>query len=217
MDKSWMSLERCDARYIEGIAIFIDCVRRNSVAPNHLCPCQRCKLHKRKFSLDEVYMHLIQHGMMRGYTTWMSHGKVGDERAMYALRQKYLMHRSGESSSQSQTNHFNPTMEMLHDTFPYIHDEVMNDAIEADHLREVAYEKYQNLIAEAQTPIYTGSEMTVLEIILKTMQAKVENQWSNKSLNDILHLTKLALPKENKYPDSYQDVKKVLKNLGFRL
>ncbi|CAM8999756.1 unnamed protein product [Rhodiola kirilowii] len=87
MDKSWTSLERCDARYIEGIAIFIDFVRRNSVDPNHLCPCQRCKLHKRKISLDEVYMHLIQHGMMRGYTTWTSHGEVGDGRAMYALRQ----------------------------------------------------------------------------------------------------------------------------------
>ncbi|CAM8909848.1 unnamed protein product [Rhodiola kirilowii] len=105
-------------------------------------------------------------------------------------------------------------MEILHDTFPYVHDEVMNDAIEVDHLGEVAYERYQNLVAEAQTPIYTGSEMTVLEIILKTMQAKVENRWSNKSLNDILRLTKLALPKENKYPDSYQDVKKVLKNFG---
>ncbi|CAM8908891.1 unnamed protein product [Rhodiola kirilowii] len=39
MDKSGMSLERCDARYIEGIAIFIDFVRRNSVDPNYLCPC----------------------------------------------------------------------------------------------------------------------------------------------------------------------------------
>ncbi|CAM8987238.1 unnamed protein product [Rhodiola kirilowii] len=214
MDKSWMSLERCDARYIEGIAIFIDFVRRNSVDPKHLCPCQRCNLHRRKISLDEIYMHLIQYGMMRGYTTWTSHGKVGNGRAMYALRQQYLMHRRGESSSQSQTDHFNPTMEILHDTFPYVHDEVMNDAIEFDHLGEVAYEKYQNLVAEAQTPIYTSSELTVLEIISKTMQAKVENRWSNKSLNDILRLTKLALPKENKYPDSYQDVKKVLKNLG---
>ncbi|KAL9674184.1 hypothetical protein QQ045_030454 [Rhodiola kirilowii] len=214
MDKSWMSLERCDARYSEGIAIFIDFVRRNSVDPKHLCPCQRCNLHRRKISLDEIYMHLIQYGMMRGYTTWTSHGEVGDGREMYALRQQYLMHRRGESSSQSQTDHFNPTMEILHDTFPYVRDEVMNDAIEFDHLGEVAYEKYQNLVAEAQTPIYTGSELTVLEIILKTMQAKVENRWSNKSLNDILRLTKLALPKENKYPDSYQDVKKVLKNLG---
>ncbi|KAL9688547.1 hypothetical protein QQ045_032970 [Rhodiola kirilowii] len=90
----------------------------------------------------------------------------------------------------------------------------MNNDIEVDHLGEVAYEKYQNLVAEAQTPIYIGSEMTVLEMILKTMQAKVENRWSNKSFNDILRLKKLALPKENKYPDSYQDAKKVLKNLG---
>ncbi|KAL9668069.1 hypothetical protein QQ045_002443 [Rhodiola kirilowii] len=214
MDKSWMTLERCDPRYIEGIANFIDFVKQNSVDPKHLCPCQRCKLHKRKISLDEVYLHLIQHGMMWGYTTWTSHGEVGNGRAMYAVRQQYLMHRSGESSSQSQTHNCNPTMEMLHDTFPYFHNDVMNDAIEVDHLGEVAYEKYQNLVAEAQTPVYIGSEKMVLEMILKTMQAKVENQWVNKSFNDILRLTKLPLPKENNYPDSYQDVKKVLKNLG---
>ncbi|CAM8973316.1 unnamed protein product [Rhodiola kirilowii] len=102
MDKNWMSLERCDPRYIEGIANFIDFVRRNSVDPNlHLCLSQHCKLYKRKISMDEVYMHLIQYGMMRGHITWTSHGEVGNERAMYALRKQYLMHKSGESSSQS--------------------------------------------------------------------------------------------------------------------
>ncbi|CAM8876562.1 unnamed protein product [Rhodiola kirilowii] len=63
MDKSWM-LKRYDPRYFDGINNFIAFVRRNRPEITHLCTCRRCRLHHRKLTLDEIYAHLIQKGMM---------------------------------------------------------------------------------------------------------------------------------------------------------
>ncbi|KAL9682271.1 hypothetical protein QQ045_014066 [Rhodiola kirilowii] len=78
----------------------------------------------------------------------------------------------------------------------------------------MAYERYNNLIGEAQTPLYSSCDSTVLETILRAMQLKVESRMSDKSFNKYLQVTKAILPRDNKYRSSYKDVKKVLKNMG---
>ncbi|KAL9666215.1 hypothetical protein QQ045_000539 [Rhodiola kirilowii] len=77
-----------------------------------------------------------------------------------------------------------------------------------------AYDTYHRLVTEAQTPIYSGSDITVLEAILKAMQKKVANRWSDKSFNNHLRLCKEILRRENNFPSCYRDVKSLLKNLG---
>ncbi|CAM8941158.1 unnamed protein product [Rhodiola kirilowii] len=46
------------------------------------------------------------------------------------------------------------------------------------------------------------------------MQMKVESRLSDKGFDKMLLNTKAILPPDNKYPGSYKDVKKILKNMG---
>ncbi|KAL9682010.1 hypothetical protein QQ045_013803 [Rhodiola kirilowii] len=113
----------------------------------------------------------------------------------------------------------NWTMDMLHDSFHFPNSyepseyDMMND-VQDDSFGNVAHEKYSTLLAEAQRPLYFGSRQTVLELILKGMQTKVECRWSDKSFNKYLEGIKDAIPPENNCPGSYRDVKKIMKNLG---
>ncbi|CAM8968300.1 unnamed protein product [Rhodiola kirilowii] len=210
MDKSWMQLSRDDQRYYEGIDSFIEFVKRsNGDERRYPCPCKRCKLHKGWTSVGEMHSHLIQHGMMRDYTTWTLHEEI----------EHYDFEYEGDTRSERLDDNY-PTMQFIQDTFPFrdMHETfdtgAVNEHVEVDSSSRSAYEKYCALLAEAQRPIYVGSDKTVLECILKAMKVKVENRWSDKSFNEHLELVKGVLPTENNYPGSYREVKKILKNLG---
>ncbi|KAL9676132.1 hypothetical protein QQ045_004345 [Rhodiola kirilowii] len=83
--------------------------------------------------------------------------------------------------------------------------DMMND-VQDDSFGNVAHEKYRTLLTEAQ--------QTVLELILKGMQTKVECRWSDKSFTTYLEGIKDAIPPDNNCPRSYREVKKIMKNLG---
>ncbi|CAM8894363.1 unnamed protein product [Rhodiola kirilowii] len=219
-------MDRSSKHYYEGIKSFIGFVNDNRVDhPTHICPCRRYKLRKPKITLGEIKAHLIRHGMKQDYIIWTLHGEVDDRPplpSLYTKRRQYLMQMNEESSSQySSGNHYeNPTMEMLDDAFPFrvnyetsVDDDMLNED-NTDTFGKEAYDKYHTLVTEAQTPIYSGSDITVLEAILKAMQVKVANRSPDKSFNDHLRLCKEILPRENNFPSCYRDVKKLLKNLG---
>ncbi|CAM8965036.1 unnamed protein product [Rhodiola kirilowii] len=198
MDKSWIEMERGSKAYYEGILNFIEFVKENRGGhPTHICPCRCCKLRNvPKIALDEIRVHLIYYGMKRDCIIWTSHGEVDDRPSLYTQRREYLiLQRNEESSSQySSANHYvNPTMETLDDAFPFrenfetgVDDDDMMNEDNNDPFGKEAYDKYHKLVAEAQTPKYSGSDITVLEAILKAMQVKVANRWSDKSFNDHL-------------------------------
>ncbi|CAM9000505.1 hypothetical protein QQ045_001094 [Rhodiola kirilowii] len=123
MDKSWMHLsDKCDPRFSQGIMAFLDFVKqRNPRKTTHLCPCRRCRLHHEKLSLDEIQTHLFLNGMMREYTTWTSHGEESIEAAssLYTQRRQYVMEKNSRMVEEGDDYYFNPTMEILNDTFPF--------------------------------------------------------------------------------------------------
>ncbi|CAM8921952.1 unnamed protein product [Rhodiola kirilowii] len=212
MDKSWMLLsDKCDPRFSQGIMAFIEFVKqKNPWTTTHPCPCRCCRLHRVKLSLDEIHTHLFINGMMREYTTWTSHGEEALEEAsssLYTQRKQYVMEKSRGRVEDGY--YFNPTIDILNDAFPFRDGDCENEYFGKD-----AFDKYQRLITETQTPIYVGSEHTILDIILKAMRVKVDNGWPDKSFNDHLMITKDLLPKGNNYPGSYRDVKRILKNMG---
>ncbi|CAM8940430.1 unnamed protein product [Rhodiola kirilowii] len=216
MDKSWMKLQRYDKRYFDGINNFIDFVRQNRPETTHLCPCTRCRLHHRRLSLDQMYAHLIQNGMMMDYTTWTEHGEVRTNPSIYMLRQQYIMEKSQGNTSRNSgcdTCPTNPTLDILNDAFPFRDMHQMTDDVD-DSLGKDAYEKYSHLLSEAQTHIFDGSNKSVLDTVLKVMQMKVDNGWSDKSCTAQLRWFKEFLPSDNKFPSSYRDVRRSLKNLG---
>ncbi|CAM8909761.1 unnamed protein product [Rhodiola kirilowii] len=198
MDKSWMLLsDKCDPRFAQGITAFIEFVKQKTPwTTTHPCPCRCCRLHRVKLSLDEIYTHLFINGMMREYTTWTSHGEEALEEAsssLYTQRKQYVMEKSRGRVEDGY--YFNPTIDILNDAFPFRYGDCDNEYFGKD-----AFDKYQRLITETQTPIYVGSDHTILDIILKAMRVKVDNGWSDKSFNDHLTITRDLLPKGNNYP-----------------
>ncbi|CAM8996507.1 unnamed protein product [Rhodiola kirilowii] len=218
MDKTWMELERSDTRYIRGIVQFVDFAKQNG-GTSHICPCRKCLLIRGRITTKEMFIHLINNGMMNGYHTWTSHGEESAEPSPYMLRQQWLAERYGETSSGVKNHQSNSTEDIIRDAFPFQYmqheDLQMNMDTESGDLdSRMVFERYTSLVGEAQTPLYTGCNETVLETILRAMQVKVESGLSNKGFNKILHITKEILPLDNNYPSCYKDVKKVLKNMG---
>ncbi|CAM8987826.1 unnamed protein product [Rhodiola kirilowii] len=150
---------------------------------------------------------------MQDYTTWTSHGEIENDASssIYTQRQHYVMEKSCGTVEESGAYYMDPTIEMLNDAFPFPEPQ---DNIETEYLGKEAYDKYQRLLAEAHTPIYVGSDKTVLGTILSAKKVKVDNGWSDKSFNDHLRITQDLLPSPNNYPGSYSEVKRLLKNLG---
>ncbi|CAM8948489.1 unnamed protein product [Rhodiola kirilowii] len=191
MDKSWMHLsDKCDPRFIKGIMDFVNFVKENKpTITTHKCPCRRCRLQHAKLQLDEIRTHLFTNGIMQEYTTWTYHGEESEaSSSVYAQRRQFVMEKSRESTiGEGDSYYMNPTIEMLNDAFPF-HD-TREDLENDDVFGKDAYEKYEKLLAEAQTPLYVGSDKTVLGTILTAMKVKVDNGRSDKSLNDHLKIT----------------------------
>ncbi|CAM8956312.1 unnamed protein product [Rhodiola kirilowii] len=217
MDKSWIGLERGDSRYIQGLIDFVEFAKQIG-EKTHLCPCRKCLLVRGRISTNEMVVHLINNGMMNSYTTWTSHGERSIKPSAYQLRLQWLKERYGETSRSATHHQANRTLEILHDQFPFRHiheeDHMNMNAENCDSDSILAYERYTNLVGEAQTPLYKGCDHTVLETILRAMQMKVESRLSDKGFDKMLHNTKKILPPDNNYLGSYKDVKKVLRNMG---
>ncbi|CAM8929746.1 unnamed protein product [Rhodiola kirilowii] len=214
MDKSWMCLsDKCDTRFIKGIMDFVKFVKQNKPrSTTHKCPCRRCRLQHEKLPLDEIQTHLFSNGIMQEYTIWTYHGEQSEaSSSVYTIRREYVMEKSHGNIGEGDSYYTNPTIEMLNDAFPF-HD--AHEELEDDFFGKDAYEKYEKLLVEAQTPIYVGSDKTVLSTILSAMKVKVDNGWSDKSFNDHLKITQDLLPSRNNYPGSYREVKRILKNMG---
>ncbi|CAM8934203.1 unnamed protein product [Rhodiola kirilowii] len=182
MDKSWLELDRGDSCYVRGLVDFVEFAKQNG-GKTQVCPCKMCLLVKGRLSLREMFIHLINYGMMKGYKTWTSHGEKSNKPLRYMLRQQWLAERYGESSSGVMRQQPNPTMDILQDQFPFQHEDHMNmnvDDVDSESI--IAYERYNNLVGEAQTPLYRSCDKTILETILRAMQMKVESRLSDKGL-----------------------------------
>ncbi|CAM8923380.1 unnamed protein product [Rhodiola kirilowii] len=152
MDKSWMHLsDKCDPRFIKGIMDFVNFVKENKpTITTHA-----------KLQLHEIRTHLFTNGIMQEYTTWTYHGEESEaSSSVYAQRRQFVMEKSCESTiGEGDSYYMNPTIEMLNHAFPFhdTHEDLEND----DVFGKDAYEKYEKLLAEAQTPLYVGSDKTV--------------------------------------------------------
>ncbi|KAL9687434.1 hypothetical protein QQ045_031836 [Rhodiola kirilowii] len=157
---------------------------------------------------------------MNGYYTWISHSEESNDPPTCILWQQWLAEERQGASSSTIGGHrqANSTIDILRDAFPFHqmhHDQnQMNMDTNDDDLGSgMAYERDNNLIGEAQTPLYNSCDGTILETILKAMQLKIKSRMSDKSFNKYLHVTNAILPRDNNYPSFYKDVKRLLKNM----
>lgn len=221
-DKTWMTYHRADPRYITGIFEFMNFARRHSNgADYYFCPCKRCKNGPFKVTMDVMYHHLSHSGLSPDYTVWHLHGEVSGEPAMLSQRRQWLQDRVGPSSGAGPS--VNPQLEILHDAYPYYpgyHADAPQQLVEDNSgmnfndMVDDDYEKYDRLLKESQTPLYEGSEETVLSAILDAMEMKNENGWSDTSVDSLCIYINKLLPKGHTFPCSYSRIKKILSDLS---
>ncbi|XP_021829050.1 uncharacterized protein LOC110769375 [Prunus avium] len=70
-------------------------------------------------------------------------------------------------------------------------------------------------MVEAERELFPGTNgLSVLTVMVRLMQAKVENHWTNKSFDILLEILNWACPKPHNFPTTYYATNKMLKNLG---
>jgi len=100
------------------------------------------------------------------------------------------------------------------------HDDVDDDRLE-DMICDVGAESfakahgYGSMSSDAETPLYPGStNFTRLSMVLRLMNLKAINGWTDKSFTELLQLLKDMLPKENTLPNRNYEAKKILCPMG---
>ncbi|XP_004309390.1 PREDICTED: uncharacterized protein LOC101295875 [Fragaria vesca subsp. vesca] len=76
------------------------------------------------------------------------------------------------------------------------------------------YDSYNKLMRQAQTPLYPGSEHTVLETVMKQMSIKKKRNKTVACFNDDIALLKELLSANNNCPENYDKVKSILSEFG---
>ena len=96
----------------------------------------------------------------------------------------------------------------------------MDDRLE-DMIRDVEAESIANVVFEnmsndAETPLYPGStNFTRLSAVLRLMNLKAMNGWTDKSFTKLLQLLKDMLPEGNTLPNRNYEAKKNTLSNGY--
>ncbi|KAL6201855.1 hypothetical protein ACLB2K_025567 [Fragaria x ananassa] len=155
-----------------------------------ICPCMDC-LNKRWQPLHVTRVHLLHRGMSIGYLKWTDHGEHRDTLAGEIDEQNEicdLFPHMNAKNHQAIKDEDDPMIDIdeSEDDDDY-EDEVMRDVI---HLGGGGIEynsSYEKLLLEAQCELYPGcKEHTMLSFVVELLQQKVENQWTNESVNKLL-------------------------------
>nr|XP_016511549.1 PREDICTED: uncharacterized protein LOC107828697 [Nicotiana tabacum] len=75
-------------------------------------------------------------------------------------------------------------------------------------------EKFFNLLKEAERELYPGSKYSLLSFLVRLLHLKCLNGWSNNSFSMLLELLKDVFPEGEILPKSFNDAKRIIKNLG---
>lgn len=169
-----------------------------------VCPCRYCK-NLQRHHFDIVYEHLVIKGMDPTYTNWVLHGESSTATMQYR----------GEGNTYTSNQYID--FEMT-ETYGMYKDQACFQEANATENTYVEREELQNLVRDAETPLYPGctnySKMSATVVLFKH---KVTHGLSDSSFNEMLQIFCDMLPPENTLPDSFYSTKKLLKafELGY--
>ncbi|XP_017223512.2 uncharacterized protein LOC108199985 [Daucus carota subsp. sativus] len=200
MDKTWISKERDSLDYEIGVEEFLIYAQENSKDPKRIpCPCARCANFK-QFSVNIIRGHIYENGFSLGYVNWIWHGEndIGTTRSSV-----------GSTPLPTLVPNFDTNIDV--------------DISETVNVCEAAYKSYdydnesfefRRFVADAQQPLFEGSDYTKLESMLKLHNWKARFGISDTAFSDLLSSIGSFLPKDNVMPANSYEAKKILSNLG---
>ncbi|XP_074356763.1 uncharacterized protein LOC141696534 [Apium graveolens] len=206
MDKSWIFKDRDTLDYEIGVEEFLIFAKENASDPKRIpCPCKRCANFK-KFAIKIIRRHLYENGFSLGYLDWIWHTQGS------ASRSSVNRNAPTPASTPAPT----PTSARAPIPSPGLASEIVNVCDAAYNLSEYNNESYQfrRFVADAEQPLYEGSECTKLESMLKLHNWKARFGISDSAFNDLLSTVGSLLPKDNVMPPNAYEAKKTLSDLG---
>nr|XP_017228874.1 PREDICTED: uncharacterized protein LOC108204092 [Daucus carota subsp. sativus] len=192
MDKSWISKDRDLLKYQVGVESFLIFAEENAKNPNKIpCPCARCGNFK-KHSVKIIRGHLYEKGFSSGYVDWIWHGE------------KCPTSESAPKSSLGSKLVEIPTSENVDICeAAYVRSEYIDDSAE-----------FSRFVADAEQPLYEGSDNNKLESLLKLHNWKSRFGISDSAFTDLLSSVGSLLPKDHVLPVNAYEAKKTLNDLG---
>lgn len=196
-----MSKLRNSNEYIEGVNNLLSFAKDEESYIR--CPCRGCgNLHE--LTKKEVRNHLFRHGIDKTYVLWRYHGE---------------RHLASDFSSV-------PTHENTHQ--PYNTESPLDETpLDATNMKEMAEavdkqykanpEKFQELLEDAETPLYEGcTKITKLSAIVTLFNLKAKGGWTDTSFTNLLKALGEMLPEGNLMPSSMHAVRRTLSIYGMK-
>ncbi|KAM6587737.1 hypothetical protein CsatA_010342 [Cannabis sativa] len=218
MDKSWISNNnRLSAKYNKGLQKFIRLSSSHLNEENKIrCPCVMC-MNLYFYDLQTIERHIYVKGFYTRYVNWVHHGEDILEESDHDNDDATDV----EDFSDIGDNNNDIDHDDNDDMIPVIEDLAQevptHNASEnfEDSSHKEKWKNFHNLFDEVEKELYPGcTKFSSLTFMVKLMHIKVLTSLSIKGFDMILELLKDAFPDDNKIPNSYYEVKKILSGLG---
>ena len=178
MDKSWIAKDRDSLEYEMGVEQFLIFAEENSCDPKKIpCPCSRC-VNFKKYPVKIIRGHLYEYGFSLGYVDWIWHKKESRTRSVV------------DSNCRGPTPVPAAPVASASETV-----NVCDVAYNSGDYDNESYE-FRRFLADAEQPLFDGSECTKLESMLKLHNWKARFGISDSAFTDLLFSVGSLLPKE---------------------
>ena len=195
-------------QYIGGVKSFMNFIKeRFNEAKQILCPCSSCLNHK-YLHQNDVEKHLLLNGMSSTYTRWIKHG---EDRNVHVLEEP--IREDGNDNSLEELVHDDGLDRMLGDLVGSEH--VNDDGHEDENSSNVAALRFKHLIEEAKHELCSScTNFSRLTFVIKLPHVKSYCRITNSAFSMFLEVLSEAFPQFNIVPKSYDEAKKMLRELG---
>jgi hypothetical protein len=211
MDRRWIHSALFTPEYIAGVSNFMDFVRGRFAEDDAiLCPCSRC-INQKSMCQSDVRRHILMNGMSSTYTRWCHHGEDNDVHVL-------------EGGGEHVDAHYNPVDDDNNaaDRVEDILSDLMgaevpsNDVAPEDDNPSGNHESvFKALMEEAKQQLYPGcTQFTRFSFVVKMLHLKSYYRISNSAFTAFLKILCSAFPESNCLPKSYDEAKKMLRQLG---
>ncbi|XVF44273.1 hypothetical protein PTKIN_Ptkin02bG0107000 [Pterospermum kingtungense] len=176
MDHEWVKTKsRLSPEYMEGIDEFLNVAKRGlNTKGETLCPCTKC-FNTRWHNIDVIRAHLLRVGIDRAYTRWVYHGEKELDDICFG-DDDFVNEDDGLRSG-------------LHDAIGGQYFNIgSTDDLTRNQRTTVEEARYDKLYEALNKPLFAGCKNLALEFVLKLMNIKVINKWSDNSFEMLLKL-----------------------------
>ncbi|XP_004297854.1 PREDICTED: uncharacterized protein LOC101305367 [Fragaria vesca subsp. vesca] len=196
MDKSWIDWgTRCSKPYYEKLDEFLSFASASKdISSRIYCPCKKCK-NRDLFVIDIVREHLRDNGFWKKYKIWEKHGESRDYDG--SLHREEVLLGSDDYMDVDMVRLVQEALGTAHVARPDAENggEENSDPL-AGGPNETTKE-FLKLMKGANQPLYPGSKKhTTLSFIVRILEAKVSNGWSDTSFKDMLDIFEESMPED---------------------